>query len=145
MIETTLQDQQPIPTAIVSRPGIMQQSLRTSLAACPWIVVVASFGDGLTALSHLAQSHPGILVIDSNLLDDEVNALLDAVKSRQPAIRCLVLTRSSLRREQLLIHGADAVIARNGSAQGLQEALLRLVQDSALGALSWPASAPTGC
>lgn len=123
----------------------MQQSLRTSLAACPWIAVVASFGDGLTALSHLAQSHPGILVIDSNLLEEEVDALLDAVRSMQPAIRCLVLTRSSLRRERLLIHGADAAIARNGSAQELQEALLRLAQDSALTAPPWPASAPTGC
>ena len=136
MIETTLQNNQPIPTAIVSRPGIMQQSLRASLAAYPWIAVVASFGDGLTALNHLTQSRPGILVIDSNLLDEEVDALLGAVKSRQPAIRCLVLTRSSLRREQLLIDGADAAIARNGSAQELQEALLRLAQDSALGAPS---------
>lgn len=145
MIQTILQDQQPIPTAIVSRPGIMQQSLRTSLSACPWIVVVASFGDGLTALSHLAQSHPSILVIDSNLLDEEVDALLDAVKTSQPAIRCLVLTRSSLRREQLLIHGADTAIARNGSAQELQEALLRLAQDTAFHAPSWPAATPTGC
>jgi len=145
MIETTLQDQQPIPTAIVSRPGIMQQSLRASLAACPGIVIVASFGDGLTALNHFAQSHPSILVIDSNLLDEEVDALLGAVKSRQPAIRCLVLVRSGLRHEQVLIHGADAVIARNGSAQELQEALLRLAQATAPGAPSWPASTPTGC
>ena len=122
----------------------MQQSLRTSLAACPWIVVVASFGDGLTALNHLAQSHPNIVVIDSNLLDEEVDALLGAVKTSQPAIRCLVLVRSGLRHEQVLIHGADAAIARNGSAQELQDALLRLVQDSALGAPSWPASDPTG-
>ncbi len=114
----------------------MQQSLRTSLAACPGIVVVASFGDGLTALSHLAQSRPGILVIDSNLLDEEVDALLGAVKTSQPTICCLVLVRSGLRHEQALIHGADAVIARNGSAQGLQEALLRLAQHTALGAPS---------
>ena len=145
MIETTLQNNQPIPTAVVSRPGIMQQSLRASLAACPRIAVVASFGDGLSALNHLAQFRPEILVIDSNLLDEEVEALLGAVKSKQPAIRCLVLTRSSLRREQLLSDGADAVIARNGSTRELQEALLRLAQDTALGAPSWPASAPTGC
>lgn len=130
MIETTLQNNQPIPTAVVSRPGIMQQSLRTSLAACPWIAVVASFGDGLSALNHLAQFHPGILVIDSNLLDEEVDALLAAVKTRQPATRCLVLVRSSSRNEQVLIHGAHAAISRNGSAQDLQEALFRLAHDT---------------
>ena len=108
----------------------MQQSLRTSLAAYPWIVVVASFGDGLTALNHLAQFQPGILVIDSNLLEEEVDALLDAIKTRQPDIRCLVLARSSVRYEQLLVDGADAVILRNGSAQELQEALFRLAHDT---------------
>ena len=130
MIETSPQNNQPIPTAVVSRPGIMQQSLRTSLAAYPWIVVVASFGDGLTALNHLAQFQPGILVIDSNLLEEEVDALLDAIKTRQPDIRCLVLARSSVRYEQLLVDGADAVILRNGSAQDLQDALSRLAQDT---------------
>ena len=128
MIETTLHNNQPIPTAIVSRPGIMQQSLRASLAAYPWIAVVASFGDGLTALNQLAKFRPGILVIDSYLLEEEVDALLDAVKCRQPDIRCLVLARSSLRHEQLLIEGADAAILRNGSAQDLQDALSGLAQ-----------------
>ena len=108
----------------------MQQSLRTSLAACPWIAVVASFGDGLSALNHLAQFHPGILVIDSNLLDEEVDALLAAVKTKQPATRCLVLVRSSSRNAQVLIHGAYAAISRNGSAQELQEALFRLAHDT---------------
>jgi len=44
---------------------------------------------------HLAQFHPGILVIDSNLLDEEIDALIGAVKAKQPAIRCLVLLKSS--------------------------------------------------
>lgn len=42
-------------TALVSRPGIMQQSLRTSLAACPGIEIVATWGDGLTALNHVTE------------------------------------------------------------------------------------------
>ncbi len=130
MIETTLQNNPLVPVAVVSRPGIMQQSLRASLAACPGIAVVASFGDGLTALNQLAGFHLGILVIDSNLLDEEVDALLGAVKVRQPGIRCLVVAQSRLRHQQLLVDGADAVILRNDSAQELQAALSRLVQDS---------------
>jgi len=129
MIETTLQKNQPVPVAIVSRPGIMQQSLRSSLTACSSLVIVASFGDGLTALNQLAQLLLGILVIDSNLLDEEVDALLAAVKNRQPAIRCLVLVRSGSRQRQLLTHGADAVISRSESAQELLAALSRLVQE----------------
>ena len=92
--------------------------------------MVASFRDGLSALNHLAQFHPGILVIDSNLLDEEVDALLAAVKARQPDIRCLVLVQSNVRHDQLMANGADAAIMRNGSAQGLQQALSRLAQDT---------------
>jgi DNA-binding NarL/FixJ family response regulator len=130
MIETTLQNNPLVPVAVVSRPGIMQQSLRASLAGCPGIAVVASFGDGLTALNRLAGLQDGILVIDSNLLDEEVDALLGAVKVRQPGIRCLVVAQSRLRHQQLLVDGADAVILRNGSAQELQAVLSRLVQDT---------------
>jgi DNA-binding NarL/FixJ family response regulator len=130
MIETALQNNPLVPVAVVSRPGIMQQSLRASLAGCPGIAVVASFGDGLTALNRLAGLQDGILIIDSNLLDEEVDALLGAVKVRQPGIRCLVLAQSRLRHQQLLVDGADAVILRHDSAQELQAVLSRLVQDS---------------
>ena len=128
MPKTNSENSQPIPTVIVSRPGIMQQSLRSALTASHEIAVVASFGDGLTTLNHLAQFHPGILVIDSNLLDEETDALIGAVKAKQPAIRCLVFLKSSQQEAQLLALGADAVVHRDGSAQQLQAELARLVQ-----------------
>ena len=128
MIETTRPDTSPVPTIVVSRPGIMQQSLRASLTACPSIAVVASFGDGLTTLNQLARFHPGLLVIDSNLLEEEVDALLAAVRVRQPDIRCLVLVQTNVRHDQLMANGADTVILRTGSAQDLQQALFRLAQ-----------------
>ncbi len=129
MIEATLENSYPVPTVIVSRPGIMQQSLRASLAANSWITVVASCGDGLTALNRLARYQPGLMVIDSNLLDEEVEALLTAVKARYPAIRCLVLVRTLQHKDQLLVRGADAVIQRNATASELTQALTQLAQD----------------
>ena len=69
-----------MPTVLVSRPGIMQQSLRSSLAACRGIVVIGSFGDGLTASSQVAKLRRGLLVIDVNLLDEEVEASIAVVK-----------------------------------------------------------------
>ena len=116
-----------MPTVIVSRPGIMQQSLRASLAACRGIVVVATSGDGLTALRQVALHHPDMLVIDSNLLDEEVEALLAAAKTEHSTIRCLVLTRSSQHTQQIMAWGADAVARRDESAQQLQSTLARLV------------------
>jgi DNA-binding NarL/FixJ family response regulator len=101
----------------------MQQSLRSSLAGCYGIAVIASFGDGLTAVSQVTKLQPGLLVIDSNLLDEEVEALIAAVKAEQPAIRCVVFVRSSQHRTRMLASGADAVALRNVSSQQLQAAM----------------------
>jgi DNA-binding NarL/FixJ family response regulator len=115
-----------MPTVIVSRPGIMQQSLRASLAACRGIDVVATSGDGLTALRQVAKLRPELLVIDSNLLDEEVEALIAAVKTEHPTIWCLVLLRSTQHETQIMAWGADAVARRDESAQQLQATLARL-------------------
>jgi DNA-binding NarL/FixJ family response regulator len=128
MSTTKSENNHPIPAVIVSRPGIMQQSLRSALATSHEITVVATFGDGLTTLNHLAQFNPGILVIDSNLLDEEIDALLAAVKAKQPAIRCLVFLKSTQQEMRMLASGADEVTLRDVSAPQLQAILTRLVQ-----------------
>ena len=126
MIQTLPDNIQPVPTIVVSRPGIMQQSLRSLLGACGGIAVIASAGDGLTALCQVRQRRPGVLVIDSNLLDEEAEALIAAVKAEQPGIRCLVFVRSRHQEAQLLASGADAVAERDITCQQLQGVLSRL-------------------
>ena len=111
---------------MVSRPGIMQQSLRASLAACPGVGVVASCGDGLTALNTVAAHSPALLVIDCNLLDEEVEALLTAVKLHFATTRCVVLTRSSQSKAWARASGADAVIPHGGSMKELMDVLAHL-------------------
>ena len=126
MTNPSFENNQPITTVIVSRPGIMQHSLRASLVACHEIVVVASSGDGLSALCQVRQYQPGLLVIDSNLLEEEVVALISAVKTEQPTIRCLVIIHSHHQQSQMLAVGADEVAMRNGSSQQLQAILAHL-------------------
>ena len=107
----------------------MRQSLRAALAVYPWIALMTSAGDGLTALNYTVQHHPRLLIIDCNLLEEEVEALLAAIKVRAPETRCLVCTRSSQVAERLLIAGADDVILRDSSVQEFELALLRLTQE----------------
>jgi CheY-like chemotaxis protein len=90
--------------------------------------VVASCGDGLTALRQVTKLGPGLLVIDSNLLDEEVEALIAAVKDGQPHIGCLVIARSTHQQAQMLASGADAVVLRDVSPQQLQAELARLAR-----------------
>jgi DNA-binding NarL/FixJ family response regulator len=55
-----------------------------------------------------------LLVIDCNLLEEEVLALLRQVKEEQPHVRCLALTQTSRQRTRAAAAGADAVLPRDG-------------------------------
>ena len=125
MSEPTSQPHSPMPTALVSRPGIMQQSLRASLAACPGVEIVGAYGDGLTALNAVAEHAPALLVIDCNLLDEEVEALLAAVKAQYATTHCVVLIRSGQRAAWARTSGADAVVSHGASMQELMAVLVR--------------------
>ena len=83
-------------TVVASRPGVMQASLRAALTSLSWVEVVGSAGDGLSALNLVRERQPDLLVIDCNLLEDEVCALLRQVKEEWPHVRCLVLTRTRM-------------------------------------------------
>jgi len=108
---------------IVSRPGIMHESLRAVLATAPQIEVVKSVGDGLSALDVVREQPPHLLVIDSNLLEDEIVALLWHVKQECPAVCCLVLTESVRQEQWASAQGADAVWSRYRSTRELNELL----------------------
>ena len=88
-------------------------------------------GDGLNALNQVIERQPRLLIIDSNLLDEEVEALLTAVKTRQPAVRCLVFVQSHQREIQLLAAHADAAVQRSVPVPQLQAILRQLACDAA--------------
>jgi DNA-binding NarL/FixJ family response regulator len=123
-----IENAEAVPTILVSRPGIMRQSLNVALTMCAWISVVAVAGDGLNALNQVMDHQPQLLIIDSNLLDEEVETLLAAVKTSLPAVRCLLLVQSNYREAELLAAHADAVVLRSAPASHLVTVLRRLVQ-----------------
>lgn len=118
----------PVPTMVVSRPGIMQQSLRALLADYHGIVVLSISGDGLSALSKIRNERPGLIIIDSNLLEEETAGLIAAVKSEQPQIHCLVFVQSAHQRGRMKANGADAVVMRDSPLQLLRSTLNHLTQ-----------------
>ena len=119
-----------LKTVIVSRPGISQEALRTGLAEFAWVDIVGSATNGLSALSLLEYQRPNLLIIDSNLLDDEVVHLIQYAKKEDPTLSCLVLTQTYHRQRAALETGADAVLQRDSSAQKLQQVLLQFLPES---------------
>lgn len=118
--------QRAIPTIVVSRPGIMQEALRASLSVCPAITVLASIGDGLTAVKQIEACHPRLVVIDANLLPEETEALIAAIKAGRCPARCLVFVQLSRQRAMMTTAGADAVILRDSSFGEIHAVLLSL-------------------
>lgn len=123
--------QQTIPTIVVSRPGVMQQALRTSLSLYPGIMILSSAGDALNALRQVVAQHPKLVVIDANLLNDEIETLLTSIKATQSPPRCLVFVTSSLHTNTMLQAGADAVLPRDSSAEKLHNTLVQVTQPQA--------------
>ena len=104
----------------------MQDSLRALLTGSGRVLVTASAGDGLSALSMVRDKQPALLVVDSNLLEDETLSLLKEVKRAWPEVRCLVLVQTTGRKNRALAAGADAVVSRNDGVGTLNQVLRQL-------------------
>ena len=69
-------DNGKVCAVIALRPGVMQEWLRAILTDSGQVVVTGSAGDGLSALGMVCDKQPVLLVVDSNLLDDEALSLM---------------------------------------------------------------------
>ena len=94
--------------------------------------MVAYAGDGLSAMFQIRERNPGLLVIDHNLLEEEVHAMLLAVKGEYPATKCLVISSSRLGEARLTAWGADAVVFRNAPQPAMQTVLIQLAHEASL-------------
>jgi DNA-binding NarL/FixJ family response regulator len=102
----------------------MQESLQANLDAMPGVEVVALAGGCLSAVRLVQEKQPDMVVVDSNLSEDEVLAFLNDVKRRQPDIRVVVLTNTTRQQRRILNGGADAVLSRWSPAKEFTNAVL---------------------
>ncbi len=109
---------------IVSMPGTMQESLRANLEAIPGMEVVALASGCLSAVRLVQEKQPDVVVIDSNLSEDEVIAFLKDVKRVHPEIRLVVLTHTTRQQWRILDNGADAALSRWSPAVEFTNAII---------------------
>jgi CheY-like chemotaxis protein len=103
----------PLATVIASTPGIAEQSLRVMLEALPWVDIVGMAAGCLSALEMVREKRAELVVIDSNVPIEDVQALLRQLKQERLSARSLVLasTRDHVRRA--LAAGADFALRRD--------------------------------
>lgn len=112
-----------VKSIVVSAPGAMQASLRAVLKGEETVEVIGCVGVGLSASVLIREQQPDVVLIDSNLPEDEMLALVRKIKDETPEIRCVVLTDTRRRERQAQIAGADVVLSQGRVVDEIIKAL----------------------
>ena len=111
---------------LVSLPGLVQEATCATLVSLSDLVLVAIVPGALSATQLLQQLRPDLLLVDVNLPEQEVQALLDWTLEHSPGLQRVVLTVTSQQRDQALAWGADATIQRADLVGQLQFVLRQI-------------------
>jgi DNA-binding NarL/FixJ family response regulator len=111
---------------LVSLPGLVQEATCATLVSFPDLVLVAITPGALSATQLLPQLRPDLLLVDVNLPEQEVQALLQWTRKRSPGLQRVVLAGTSHARDQALAWGADAAIQRADLVGQLQLVLRQI-------------------
>jgi DNA-binding NarL/FixJ family response regulator len=112
---------------VAAQPGRMRDGLRTLLAAMPLIDGIEQADDGASALRMIAERRPTLVLLDTNLPDDEVWVVLRRIKAQRLQTRCLVMADTSQQRQTALVTGADGVLIKGFSTRELFAAIEELL------------------
>jgi DNA-binding NarL/FixJ family response regulator len=108
---------------IAARPCRMRDSLRLLLKTMPGIEIVGHADDSASALRMVAEHHPALVLLDTNLPGEGVATVLQQIKASGSPSRCLVLAGSSRQQRKAREAGADAALLGGFSATELFEAI----------------------
>jgi DNA-binding NarL/FixJ family response regulator len=112
---------------ILARQGPLRDSLRSFLAAAPWIEAVHLSEDVLSAVRMITLHRPALVLVADDLPADGVSMVLRWIKSEGSCSRSLVLAEDSQQRQEALTLGADAALLKGFPAAGLFKIIERLV------------------
>ena len=113
---------------LVSEPGLIQQATLGAVTSLPGVVVVATASGALSATDLVTQLQPDLLLVDANLPDEEIQALLRWVQGHYPVLPCIVMTQTSRQRAQVKAWGAHSAIPRASLIDQLELVLSQFMQ-----------------
>jgi DNA-binding NarL/FixJ family response regulator len=113
-----------ISTLIVAKPGLMRNSLLAFLRATPGVDVVALVDSTASALQLAHLLHPEVVLVDTDLSEDGVLAMVRQLQVEQPRLRSIVLSESIQQQQQSLQAGARQALIKGFLDERLREAIL---------------------
>ena len=108
---------------LVSTPGPICDATCATIAATPNMRLVAMASGALSATQRLQLVPIDLILLDANLPEDEVTALLIWLADHVPNVRSVVARATTADCNQALAFGADAAIRRDELAAKLRLAI----------------------
>lgn len=101
-----------ISVLIIARPCHLRDSLRVLLTAIPQVGQVSQADDGPSALSMGAKHRPALVMLDSDLPNNELVTTLGRIKARWPQAHCIVLVDNVQEQQVAEAARADVVLVK---------------------------------
>jgi DNA-binding NarL/FixJ family response regulator len=110
---------QPIVALIAVKPGRMRNSLLALLQTIPSIEQIIQVGDSAVILNLITWSSPALLLLDTDLADNNLANILKQIKTIAPYLHCIVLAHTYQQQELAQTAGADSVLLVGFSTENL--------------------------
>jgi DNA-binding NarL/FixJ family response regulator len=104
------------PVLIVAHPGRIRDGLRALLRAIPEIGTVLQANDSPSASQIIAEYHPDLVLIDSKLVNSDIQSMPKKIKAMSPETRCILLVDNLQQQAMADVTGADTVLLSGFSA-----------------------------
>ena len=121
-------------TILISKQGLRGRSLSTFLKSLPEINTLYS-ADSTEQAGRIIDSNPAasaLVAIDAWSIVGSPEALIQQIKERLPAVRCLLMVEPPQEEDLYRRSGADAVVLLSLSAARFEEALRNLTEPPAV-------------
>lgn len=103
----------------MARPGRLREALYALMATIPQLEIVGQAADSSVALRMITEWNPTLILVDSSLPDNEVNAMLEQIKMERSHPYCIVLANNEQQQKVVISAGADEVLLKGFSTADL--------------------------
>lgn len=126
----TAKPEPQVRLCLISTPGPICDATCATLAHTAHVKLVAIASGALSATQLLQHVEADLVLLDTNLPEEEVHAMLQWLAGHFPTVRTLVTTLTSGRMHQALAFGADIAVRRDELPEKLKLFINHLIRIS---------------
>jgi DNA-binding NarL/FixJ family response regulator len=114
-----VETKQPIVALIAAKPGRLRNSLLALLQTVTRIEQIIQVSDSTMIPKLVTWSSPALLLLDTELVDNNLANILKQIKTIAPHLHCIVLAHTYHQQEAAQTAGADSVLLAGFSTENL--------------------------